>query len=779
MISSALHLLAAGVLKRPARVLALTIIPLAASIWALGVPLDFSFASVMDRSHPEVARYFEASDRFGLGRLLPALLEGPEEVLDEAALALRLALDDLDAVDTVAGAPPREWLLGHAPYLVPTEDFRRWLALADADPEAAETEREVRALRAGLARLEGELGSAPAEGARALLITMSSDPFELALDAPAFPEIRETARRALTPFGVNVRFAGMSAIITQEQEATIARMSVLGPISLLLVLLLLRSVERSTWMLLAVLGPMLLAVGTTLAIIGATAGELTLMEAVFGVLVFGLGIDFAIHLLLRLREEQRRGADLDLALLRAIGGTGRGIVAGAITTSGAFLLLCLAPDPVFQRLGLAGGLGLLLCVVFFLTLLPAQWKLLGRRACPTSHDAHPAPHRISWIEGIVAGACRSPGATLMGASLVLGIAAVGLADVRYETNLERVFSRDIEAVRTAERIHERFGLDPGPWLVATSGPDEARRVSEALAEDPIFARTQSLASFLPPDLEARQRALQRLAPRLARALRAERIAADVEASGWRADRAALLDALLRADALGPPTLERLPGGLRERLLGPEGEWLVYAFVAEPALDSAVAARQRAAAQAVAPGATSINAIYEALIGTERPWMPRVVATVLLFIVTILWLDTGNLRLTAIALAPVVFAGIVTAGAMGLMGIAFNTVTLVAIPLLLGIGVDDGVHIIHRMLEEPDRPMQEVVARVGEPILMTTLTTSGSVGLLVFTRHPGIESLAVVLLMGLTTCFLASITILPAAASLLARIMIRRRIAHPG
>jgi len=596
---------------------------------------------------------------------------------------------------------------------------------------------------------------------------MAEDSFELALDSDQYPTIRRTTRDALAPFGANGSFAGMAAIVTQEQEATIERMRVLSPISLLLVLILFAFIERRVLMLVSVALPLLLSVGCALGLIGIVAGEFTIMESVFGVVVFGLGIDFAIHLLLRMREERSQGRDFSESLERAIGGTGRGIVAGAVTTGGAFLILGLAPDPVFQRLGLAGGLGLLLCLVFLMVLLPAQWALIDRRRGP---DSNPSSTLVApFCARCVRLAVRAPVASLIIAAVVLGWCGFWFPKFHYETNLERVFSRDIEAVATSQRIHDLFGVDPGPWMVAASDLEEARALTAAFEADPLFDRTESLAFLFVEDLAEREQLLADRAPGLARRVR-ERELAMVGSEGEEAESmrqgVAAVEALLRADALGPPSRDRLPASLSQRLLGPEGELLVYAFVADPALDSAVAARERAAAQAIHPEATSISAVYEALIGTDRPWLTPLVAAVVLFIALVLYADLRSFRLALLALLPVASASVATIGVLNYVGFSFNTVTLVGLPLLLGLGVDDGIHIVHRMLEQPEEPLENVVSCVSRSIAMTTVTTCASVATLIFTRHPGIESVAILLLVGLPLCLLASVTLLPACAVLL-------------
>ena len=692
----------------------------------------------MDREHPEVARYFGASQRYGLGGQVPVLLEGPETRLDEALRAVEAALRGERIVRSVYAGPPAEWLRERAPWWVAREVFDAWIALARDPGDEAAAER----LAAGLEAAEARHGLARVEGARLLLVTLADDPFEAALDADGFPRLRSRVRAALAGSGVTAEFAGMAAIVTQEQEATIARMRWLGPLSLVLVLLLLRRAAGSFAALAGLALPLLLAAGATLGVVGRASGKLTLIESVFGVMIFGLGVDFAIHWMLRVREERSAGRTLGASVERAVAGTGRGLIASGTTSGGAFLLLMLAPEPVFQRLGFSGGLGLLVCLVLLLAMLPAQQRWLGRGGIAAA-----APLRTPGAAALIAHGCRHPGLVLALALALLCLGAVELPKLRYETDLSRVFSSEIRAVETARRIHALYGLDPRPWVAAASDLEEARALTARSAREPLFDRVDSAAFLFPADLDERRRQLAALPAGLDRA----------------PDPIGLL---ARAARRGPPRLDALPAALDERLRGPDGELLVHAFAARPALDSAVAAAERRAAQAIAPEATSMVAVFEASIGTDRPWMPRITALVLAFVALVVMLDLRSARLALLALTPVVVGGLTACGLLHAFGFVFNTVTLIGIPLLVGLGVDDGIHVAHRLQEEPERSVEEVVGSVAPAVVMTTATTCASVSTLLFAKHPGIESLAVLLLVGLPMCMLATAWVLPALATLL-------------
>ena len=127
------------------------------------------------------------------------------------------------------------------------------------------------------------------------------------------------------------------------------------------------------------------------------------------------------------------------------------------------------------------------------------------------------------------------------------------------------------------------------------------------------------------------------------------------------------------------------------------------------------------------------------------------------------MDNRSIKWVALAVIPVLFGCAVTFGLLCWMGAHFSQITLMAAPLLVGLGVDDGIHVVHRMREKNAKPAAEAASLVGQPIVMTTLTTSSSFGVMMFTDHPGMESLAQTLLVGMPMCLLASITLLPAAA----------------
>ena len=720
--------------------------------------VDLTFTGVMNRGNEHVGRYFEMSERYELGGLLLVLLEGEEDALDDA---VDLTIEAASALPSVAAARrplPLDWLAEQAPWLVERPLFDRWLALAERPDDvenAAEFLTSALALRASVAGVPG---------ARLVEIGMAKDPLAEEVGESPFFEIEAAIEGALGGSGVAAGFSGLPALSAGDQEQTLGAIKRLTPISLVLVLLLFRIVEKRPGGMLSVAAVLILAIGAALGAVGLLTGKLTVMETFFGVTVFGLGIDFAVHLFVRQREELAHGRSFDQALRRTLSGAGRGVVAGGITTAGAFLIAATAPDPVALHLGLSGGLGLLFCLPLTLLVLPAVWVLRQRRHRRRVETAAEAPAgratpvRVPGLPSVVRWATERPVRCLTVSAVLLAAALAGLPRLQVETRLERIMNRGVPAIATVDRIQEVLGTNGAPWILAAESLDRAREFAGRLDGHPLFSETISLGTILPADLAERAAALHRVFGSEGGTVEA--------APGIGDPRALAVAALRRAAAAGPPGIDSLPPGLREKFIAPGGEFLVYAYAADSKADGALARRQREAVQAIDPGASGLLAVVEGMMIGDRPWIPWIALSILGFVLIVLCVDFRRPASVLLAVLPVLAAVPFTLGVLCWAGIPFNVMTWVVLPLIFGLGIDDGIHVVHRFLDDPAQPIRDAALSVGRAIAMTTLTTTASFSILLFTDHPGLETMAAVMLVGLPACLLASVTVLPAAAVLL-------------
>ena len=139
------------------------------------------------------------------------------------------------------------------------------------------------------------------------------------------------------------------------------------------------------------------------------------------------------------------------------------------------------------------------------------------------------------------------------------------------------------------------------------------------------------------------------------------------------------------------------------------------------------------------------------------------------IVFVLVLDFRSPVRVLLALAPLAVGVVLTLGVIGLSGFAFNPANMIALPLVLGVGVDNGVHVLHDFLSRRGRRGPYLLSRsTGMGILVAALTTMLGFGTLMLATHRGLVGLGFILTLGVGCCMLTSLVFLPAVLNLWSR-----------
>jgi hypothetical protein len=133
---------------------------------------------------------------------------------------------------------------------------------------------------------------------------------------------------------------------------------------------------------------------------------------------------------------------------------------------------------------------------------------------------------------------------------------------------------------------------------------------------------------------------------------------------------------------------------------------------------------------------------------------------ILVVFIILLIDFRNLKLSLLTFLPLLFSMGTLFGLMGLFGIKFDFMNIIAIPLLIGIGIDDAVHISHRYLWEGKGRMRFAVGSTGTAVLLTTLTTMIGFASFIPSVMRAMRSTGIVLTLALALAFLYSILLHP-------------------
>jgi len=231
----------------------------------------------------------------------------------------------------------------------------------------------------------------------------------------------------------------------------------------------------------------------------------------------------------------------------------------------------------------------------------------------------------------------------------------------------------------------------------------------------------------------------------------------------------------RQTALGmtsiePIRVEDLPPNILKRFVSHDGEnFLVTIYPKEGVWKNIVfLERFTHQMQKVEERVTGIPSIFYVLIGIIAK-DGRIAATLTLVVVLVLLLwDFKNLKLTLMAMVPLVVGAVWMVGIMQLIGQQLTMLNVIVIPLILGIGIDDGVHILHRYRVEGPGKIKTVFTSTGKAVMLTSLTTMLAFGSLIFATYRGLGSMGSALFIGVGTCFFTSIFMLPALLQLAER-----------
>jgi hopanoid biosynthesis associated RND transporter like protein HpnN len=406
--------------------------------------------------------------------------------------------------------------------------------------------------------------------------------------------------------------------------------------------------------------------------------------------------------------------------------------------------------------------------------------------------------------------------------LALG-ALVLIPRLRFDANPLRVRDPGVESVRTFDELVEEGEVNP--WRIEVLARDlaEADRLSLRLRELESVDRAATLIDYVPenqaeklmiledvslflqlplatgafdpPEFDEQVQSVERLRAALVELQESEDSAPVVESAreliatlDWFLDEArqpttgpaamaaletSLVGAILeRIERLqlalqaSPVTLDDLPVAVRERLVSAEGRALVEVYPAGNLNDDAVLERFVDEVRSIAPDAagSSVYMLDSAEVVVTALQQAFLLAFVL--IAALLWLVWRNLRDLVLVLTPLVLAGLLTGAVSVLAGLPINFADVIVLPLLMGIGVDSGIHLVHRHRSAIDLRGDLLATSTSRAVFWSALTTIASFGSLAFASHRGMASLGQLLTLGIALMLLANLVVLPALITLM-------------
>lgn len=575
-------------------------------------------------------------------------------------------------------------------------------------------------------------------------------------------DVRERLDRATAGRNVTGDLAG-SYVSAVTQEAALRRdMIVESIVSTVAVLLYVWWFARSLLAAHLVFVPVALGIAGSLAIGGELFGPLTPIVVSAAAILIAQGIDFPLHYFSRFRAERASKGCVE-ALHESQKAMMRPFVGIAATTLVAFLALLVSRFPGFRQFGFVLGSGIVLCLIGALALFPLLLMAVDR-------FVKPATERVPWVvrgaEALLRTRWRVPLAWTL---LILGVVSWGWVareGVRMDLDLRNAMAPGDPGSAVMESLEKDLGaaLIPVYALIdATTPVDELRRRSADLRKTGAVASVDGPADLV-PSAEVRARV---------EAFRAKTkgwvdgTLADLGRLGFKAApfRKALdeTEAQFAAPAPGLDALDR-PGfeSLRRSVRYESKHVLTMFSAASIWRPEGREVFDRAARSALGSGAEFYSPFHlpdhysEVLNGD----LLKVVLITSTGIVLLTLLAVGNLRDGLFALAPVVLATGMTLAAVALSGGRINVINMAAIPIILAVGVDGGIHFMVRFRQSLHRDPAETIREVGPGIWGSAATTLLGFGSIATSVTPGMASMGYLVVVGTLTSVLASLFLLP-------------------
>jgi uncharacterized protein len=521
-------------------------------------------------------------------------------------------------------------------------------------------------------------------------------------------------------------------------------------------------------------------------------GSLSSATSVVAALLIGLGIDFVIVSYGRYVEERQKGVSHEDALLAMSGSSGRAVLSGAITTTATFYAFMITDFTGLSQMGLLTGTGILFCALATFTLLPALLGWSYQRHQRRGTEPKLYVHSFG-IGGLMRFCMRHPRPVLLlGAALTIAGLALSFR-LTFDESMRTMRPKGNRGIEVALEVGQRFGSGFDQMVMVLEGKtaeevvdlsERAAAGAQKLVREGVLYGYSGVTSLIPPS-QQQQQALDWLERgRTGGGLDVARIrhtlGASLAAQGLRqepfADGVDLLEQAVGLDkAVGAAdfTANEQTRLLIERFLKktPHG-WkaAVYLYPPDNRWRREPPPQALHLAQELGPGAalTGPNVINQ-LVRTQvlrDAWIAGGIGLVLVWI--LLWLDFRSVRQALFALGPLVVGMIWMMGSMVLLDIQMNFINIFVTTMVIGIGVDYGVHVLHRYRELRDVPWPEFEAglnETGKAVTAAALSTVLGFGSIVFSSYPGLQSTGkVACLGGVTTCLVA-ITVLPAILAL--------------
>lgn len=518
--------------------------------------------------------------------------------------------------------------------------------------------------------------------------------------------------------------------------------------------------------------------------------KFNIITAAAGAMLLGLGVDYSIHVYNRFVEQETHSKHNTVLqnLIITFGETGTSVFYGALSTAFVFAVLMITKFRGLYELGFIGGVGILILFVAVLILMPAEIKLRERKQAKGNYLQSLLSRMLGLLSRFV---LRHPKYITTGSIFItvfmiaVLFGAIPSQDkgigVTFDDNIENVRSKNDVDVKIIKRLQEKFGSHFKPIsVVCSANSDDALIGKLRLLNDKmddlvakgVVKEYNSLLRYL-PSVEHQQANLQKIGnldvESILFKIRLEMSKQGLRMNYFRLDRLRKMLTVTEpitihsfqnegfGDIMKHYYVEK--NGIKKvvtqvELTGPTYDInIVNDFIEDVDTDPKLAKES-----IIITGIRVVTAEFLTLV--KKDFFVGVTASLLVVLLLVV-IKYWNFRAVMVCMVPLTFSILCIMGAMRLMGIKINFVNMISVPLLIGSGVDYGIYIISRYLEDQRHDVFAAIHETGQSMFLSSLTTVIGFGSLIFVDNQGLTSLGYMCSVGIIICAVSSVIVLPA------------------
>ncbi|HKY64316.1 MAG TPA: MMPL family transporter [bacterium] len=554
-------------------------------------------------------------------------------------------------------------------------------------------------------------------------------------------------------------FSGSTRVM--EYRALIHDLKIAGIISGALIFLPLLLRFRKPQYVFLIFLPLAVGIPMGLALSSLWVAKLNVTTSFLFAILGGLGVETGIHVFSRYYEERHGGVPLETTLTEIYLSLGPAVLTAVASLAVTFLLMIFSDFKGFSEFGLISGLGLIVLFLLYFTFFPALLVLGEKiRLLHFGGTIREFEGRFSFSSGFV-----RPMLVLFSLITVFSILATPYLKFEYDTKKIRADdpSTRLDKIRQRATSGERLN---NPAAVIIHNRAEAEAIKAAVEKirdsnpDTTVQGTNSIYSLVPGQQEEKMAVLKDIQKML------EDDTIKLVPDDKRADldrfRKAVTDTTMVKEGEAPPEVT-------ERFIGdPAIPGSVMMILAKPRIElddgrKAIAFAAEISKLETPKGtfqASSDAIVFADVLTTMIRDSEKVLVISVLSVSFFVFLNFRNVRKTLLVMFSILAGVFWVMGVMFLAGVKLNLYNMVMIPAVMGMSIDNSIHIYHRYEELGAGSLPKVLTTTGVSALLASMTNAAGFFGLVFCTHGGLRSMGQVAAIGLGTCLITTLLYLP-------------------